>query len=197
MKKSLGFLSFVLALSLIATSASATRLAAAYTLTQSDSAKSLTNVAGGPITVSIPHGLTLPFSVLINGGKGGVNLGVLTADLMSGDGYIDPGTSALVTITGNNTNNTISITIPSAPLPAATTSSIGGGALAAGACTTGTAAIAGASTAMVAIASPVTYPGDGAVWHAYVSSAGVVTVVLCSIAGQTPTASVYNVRAHL
>lgn len=75
-----------------------------------------------------------------------------------------------------------------------TTGSIGGGALAAGACTSGTVNIAGAATTMVAVASPATYPGDGDYWVAYVSAAGVVTVKVCSVVGNTPTASTYNVR---
>jgi hypothetical protein len=79
---------------------------------------------------------------------------------------------------------------------AGTTGSIGGGALAAGACTSGTASVTGATTSMVATASPVTYPGDAATWKAYVSAAGTVTVKVCAIVAVTPTASAYNVRVQ-
>jgi hypothetical protein len=77
---------------------------------------------------------------------------------------------------------------------AGNTASLGGGALGAGACTSGTATVTGATTAMTAVASPVSYPGDGNVWLAYVSGSNTVTVKVCSIPGGTPTASVYRVR---
>jgi hypothetical protein len=75
-----------------------------------------------------------------------------------------------------------------------TTGSIGGGALGAGACTSGTVTITGAATTMSAQASPNTYPGDGIVWNAQVTSANTVTVKVCAITALTPTASTYNVR---
>lgn len=75
-----------------------------------------------------------------------------------------------------------------------TTGSIGGGALLAGACTSGTVAVTGSTTAMAVSASPVTYPGDGNYWLAYVSTAGTVTVKVCGAVAGTPTASAYNVR---
>lgn len=84
------------------------------------------------------------------------------------------------------------------PYPLATlttaTASIGGSLLSAATCTSGTATVAGATTSMVAIASPVTYPGDGIQWQAYVSSANTVTVKVCALALLTPGATVYNVR---
>lgn len=75
-----------------------------------------------------------------------------------------------------------------------TTSSIGGGALLAGACTSGTVTVTGATTSMVAVASPNTYPGDGALWNAQVTSSNTVTVRVCADVALTPTASTYNVR---
>ncbi len=75
-----------------------------------------------------------------------------------------------------------------------TTGSIGGSALAAGACTSGTVAVTGATTGMSVAASPVTYPGDGIAWRAYVSSSGVVTVKVCADVAATPAVSAYNVR---
>jgi Pectate lyase superfamily protein len=78
-----------------------------------------------------------------------------------------------------------------------TTSSIGGSALAAGVCTTGTATVSGLSTAMAAVASPVADPGTGFTWNAWVSSTTTITVRVCNISGAsaTPTAETYNVRA--
>jgi hypothetical protein len=75
----------------------------------------------------------------------------------------------------------------------ATTGSIGGGALLAGACTSGTVAVTGATTGMVVGTAPVTYPGDGTVWFGYVSANGTVTIKVCAILALTPTASAYNV----
>ena len=75
-----------------------------------------------------------------------------------------------------------------------TTGSIGGGALLAGACTSGTVAVAVATTAMGVVATPSAYPGDGIWWEGYVSSAGTVTVKVCAAVAATPSAETYNVR---
>jgi trimeric autotransporter adhesin len=87
-------------------------------------------------------------------------------------------------------------TVPYAPL-AGTSASIGGGSLSTDTCTSGTAAVTGATTSMAVVATPGTYPGDGFVWKAYVSASDVVTVKVCNFtAGSlTPTASTYVVRA--
>jgi hypothetical protein len=81
-----------------------------------------------------------------------------------------------------------------APNLIGTTASIGGSALAAGACTSGTVAVTGSTTSMAVVATPATYPGDGIFWHGYVSTAGTVTVKVCASIAATPTASAYNVR---
>jgi hypothetical protein len=75
-----------------------------------------------------------------------------------------------------------------------TTGSIGGGALVAGACASGTASVANSTTSMAVATSPSTYPGDGFFWHGYVSAAGTVTVKVCASVAGTPTASTYSVR---
>lgn len=125
------------------------------------------------------------------------------------------GTSAGTLSFNNATSGTVKLTPPTGALGSAvltlpavtdtvavlgnlalsgTTGSIGGSALLAGACTSGTVAITNSTTAMVAEASPVTYPGDGFDWAAYVSAAGTVTVKVCGFVAGTPTASNYNVR---
>jgi|SRR5579859_1696286 len=123
---------FALVLALLAGPAFATRIVADYTLQSSDASTSITNAAKSPVTVNIPHGLTLPMTVQINGGAGGVNLSVKSGDLLTADGQIDPGTSSLITITsigGGNQSvtssivpaaNTITGTLPAAALPAFT-----------------------------------------------------------------------------
>ena len=77
----------------------------------------------------------------------------------------------------------------------ATTGSIGGSALTAGQCSTGTVTINGANTGMVANASAVTSgdPGAGFTVGAQVTSSNTVTVSVCAIIAGTPTASTYAV----
>lgn len=89
-------------------------------------------------------------------------------------------------------SNVISSTAP--VIRTGTTGSIGGGLLAAGGCTSGTVSVTGATTGMVAVASPVTYPGDGVQWQSYVSSANTVTVKVCGVILVTPGSTAYNVR---
>lgn len=82
----------------------------------------------------------------------------------------------------------------SLPVLSATSASIGGSALLAGAVATGTVTVAGAVSGMVVLVTPNTYPGDAIDWRAYVSSANTVTVVVSAIIAATPAASTYNVR---
>ena|ERR1700675_2646897 len=76
----------------------------------------------------------------------------------------------------------------------ATTGSIGGGVLIAGACASGTVAVTNSTTTMTVSVTPNTYPGDGVLFYGYVSTNGTVTVKVCAIIGLTPTGSTYNVR---
>jgi len=80
------------------------------------------------------------------------------------------------------------------PTLAGTSASIGGSALVAGQTATTTVTVTGATTAMVALCSPVTYPGAAFTWDAYVSAPNTVTVVLQATVAGTPAASAYNVR---
>lgn len=102
-------------------------------------------------------------------------------------------TSSLNLISGSASPPTVN-GVQIAAVRTATTASLGGSALVAGACTTGTVTVTGATVGMDAHATPSTYPGDGSEWAAYVSAANTVTVKICAIVALTPTASVYNVR---
>jgi hypothetical protein len=116
------------------------------------------------------------------------------------------GAGSVSSVTVNSPNSTITVTNPTvtstgtisvdvaAPPLKGTSTSIGGGALLAGACATTTVAIVGATTAMSVGSAPVTYPGAGNYWQAWVSSAGTVTVAVCAAVAGTPTASTYNLR---
>lgn len=79
-----------------------------------------------------------------------------------------------------------------------TTAAIGGSALLAGACAAGTVTVTGATSAMVATASPSADPDStlatGVAIYAFVSAANTVTVRVCAIVAVTPAAVTYNVR---
>lgn len=81
------------------------------------------------------------------------------------------------------------------PMGAAT---LGGGALLAGACTSGTASVTGAQTGMLVVVNPASDPlpalTTGVAIHAWVSSTGTVTVRVCAIIAVTPNSVAYNVR---
>lgn len=99
------------------------------------------------------------------------------------------------TATATGTGNLIRASVM--PL-SGTTGSIGGTALAAGACATGTATISGAvgGAGMVAVAQPSNGndPGAGMSWKTFISSNGTVTVNVCAAVAGTPIASTYYVK---
>jgi hypothetical protein len=76
----------------------------------------------------------------------------------------------------------------------ATTGSIGGSLLSAGACANGTASITNAQTTYPVWVVPG-FIGAGFQVNAYVSSTGTVTVEVCAIVAGTPTAQTYTVGA--
>jgi hypothetical protein len=105
------------------------------------------------------------------------------------------GATAITQPAADNSTNIATDAFVKSNLPlAGTTGSIGGSALAAGGCASGTVNVTGATTGMAVVATPVVYPGDGMAWRPYVSSAGVITVKVCADVAGTPTASAYNVR---
>ena len=116
------------------------------------------------------------------------NTNALGATVSSGGG------SFTVELYCNGTSWFVIASLTSSPVFSGTTGSIGGSALAAGACTSGTVSITGATTSMGVVATPTTYPGDGTIWDGYVSASGTVTVKVCAIIAATPVSSTYNVR---
>ncbi len=105
------------------------------------------------------------------------------------------GATAITQAASDNSTNIATDAFVKSNLPlTGTTTSIGGSALSAGACTSGTVNVTGATTSMAVVATPATYPGDGMDWRTYVSSSGVVTVKVCAAIAGTPMASTYNVR---
>lgn len=107
-------------------------------------------------------------------------------------------TSGTVTVSAPATAGTNTITIAGSGTLAlvltGTSASIGGSSLAAGACSSGTATVAGATTSMGISVTPATYPGAGFWWNGYVSGTNTVTVQVCAAVLGTPTASTYAVR---
>lgn len=75
-----------------------------------------------------------------------------------------------------------------------TSASLGGGALASGACASNTTAVTGATTGMTVSVSPVADPGASIAWEGFVSAANTVTARICATAAVTPTATAYNIR---
>jgi hypothetical protein len=76
-----------------------------------------------------------------------------------------------------------------------TTGRIGGSALVAGQCLSGSANIRGADPSMVVIPSPAGVdPGDQFVVRAFVSSPGVILVKVCALEAGTPSRAKYNIR---
>jgi len=105
------------------------------------------------------------------------------------------GATAITQAASDSSTNIATDAFVKANLPlSGTTGSIGGSALALGACTSGTVNVTGATNSMAVVATPATYPGDGMVWRPYVSSPGVVTVKVCAAVAGTPAASAYIVR---
>jgi len=80
----------------------------------------------------------------------------------------------------------------SAPGPA--TSAAFATATTAGTCVQQVTAVTGATTSMVAMASPVSTPGVGATWSAFVSSAGNVTITECATAASAGGTIAFNIR---
>jgi len=105
------------------------------------------------------------------------------------------GTTANHVVTFSGTSGQIQDGGVGMPL-AGTTGSIGGSALSAGQCASGTVGIAGATTSMSVVVSPAggVIPGPGFVWRGYVSAAGTVTAQVCAMVAGTPSATTYNVR---
>jgi hypothetical protein len=159
-----------------------------------------TGGCSGNITYVHPNGFALvaegQTEMYLGDGLGGVSIRRGLQFLNGGANPLTLGGSFSTTRTQNfqDTNGTIALT---AQLPiTGTTSSIGGSALAAGVCITGTASVSGVSTAMAVAVSPAADPGTGFTWNAWVSSTTTVTVRVCNISGAsaTPTAETYNVR---
>jgi lysophospholipase L1-like esterase len=80
-------------------------------------------------------------------------------------------------------------------LPPVTTSSIGGSALTAGQCTSGTVSVPGATTSMAVAVSGAAAndPGDNFVTRGFVSAPGTVTFKVCAITAGTPANQAYVV----
>lgn len=102
--------------------------------------------------------------------------------------------TSITNVVGGSGANTRANGVPILTGYSAVSGSIGGGALLAGQCSSGTTTVTGAATTMVALADPNTYPGDGTYWDAQVTSANTVTTKVCAVVALTPTASTYNIR---
>ena len=89
--------------------------------------------------------------------------------------------------------NVSTVTIPTLATTAYTTSSLGGLALAAGACSTTSVAVAGLTPAMTLAVNPQANPGTGFWWGA-IPGTGSAVVEVCAVLAGTPAAEIYNLR---
>jgi hypothetical protein len=119
-----------------------------------------------------------------------INYGVTATNIKAfANSYGDTGAETVtLACAGDSTSNWCDSTIP------ATSASIGGAPLLAGACASTTTAVSGANSGVAVSVTPVTYPGDGNYWFGYVSAANVITTKVCAAVAGTPTASTYNIR---
>jgi hypothetical protein len=180
--------------------------------------KSTSNTAGGNAIFEADKGASSASALLRlqDSGTTEFDVGLITSDTFNIHDAVNghyifslPVNTMPTNSIGGNSNGATAITQPSADnssniatdafvksnLPlAGTTGSIGGSALAAGGCASGTVNVTGATTSMAVVATPAIYPGDGMAWRPYVSSAGVITVKVCADVAGTPSASTYNVR---
>lgn len=76
------------------------------------------------------------------------------------------------------------------------TITLGGGALLAGAMTSGTVTVPGATAGMHVKITPQADPGVGAWWYGFVSSANTVTVRVGAVVALTPASVVYSVEVE-
>jgi hypothetical protein len=110
------------------------------------------------------------------------------------DGCVTPDTTSTHYLSGAGTWTVPAGTTP-APL-AATTSAFAPGSTAAGTCAQQTTTVTGATTSMVAVASPNTGLASGWVWSASVSSANTVTLNICNVTSGAlvPASQTYSLR---
>lgn len=80
---------------------------------------------------------------------------------------------------------------------ATSTPAIGGGALAAGACTTSTSTLAygyTVSSSTIFMTTPQKFPGNSVVWNSYALSSTQVVTQVCALTAITPVSTAYNLR---
>lgn len=104
-------------------------------------------------------------------------------DVVAGPGITIGGSWPSYTVTANQ-----------GTLMTATSASIGGGLLLLGGCNTTDVTVSGATTGMVAIASPSTSLANGVQWQAAVISANTVRVYECALLTVTPASTTFQVR---
>lgn len=129
------------------------------------------------------------------------NVGLSVTDRIVAKFYLLAGgpSTRTVTLYFDGTTHASHLHVPSSiyqrlPVLRGTSGNLGGSAMTAGQTITATVSVIGATSGMAVALSPSTYPGDGFVWDAYVSSADTVTVRLTATLSGTPTTSTYNVR---
>jgi hypothetical protein len=162
-----------------------------------------------PVVIKIPNGTVSANEAL----EYAINMASYSGTAAAGDVSMLPTQRFRMSVPGSNfqylwtgtPTADRTITLPDASftvaqtsqLPlSATSASIGGSSVGAGACASGTVSVTGATTSMAATATPAADPGTSFIPWAFVSSANTVTVRVCNFTASsaTPTATTYNVR---
>lgn len=159
--------------------------------------------ATGTISTNAFNNITLTAGVsgsnaVVSVGGGNPNAGLTIAPSGSGQVTINNGLSTpSATVNGSLVCTANGANCSYAPIYA-TTGSIGGALLAVGACSTGTATIAGGVAGHTVTVSPSTGvdPGGGFVYRGVVTNSTTVTVQICAAVLGTPTAVTYNIATY-
>jgi hypothetical protein len=132
------------------------------------------------------HGGQLPGTSTQNGS------GAPSGSCVSGSTYTDSSTGYAWSCKGS-----VWVLGATSGMMTGTTASIGGGALLAGACASGTATVTGATVGMPTIATPsdgTNIAALGTSITATVTATNTVTVNVCALLALTPTSKTYSVR---
>ena len=183
---------------------SATTITSNYTITPSIG---VYNFAANGVTLTLPnlqslsgtYGKTGPYFISNTGLSGDTSLNIVGgsgATLHNIPSSLPIGCSIGVVNYGSGWYT--SSTLNCVPPISATTTSLGGSALAANACSSTTTSVAGAINSMTVSTTPVTDPNTLGTqdfdWYSYVSAIGVVTTKVCALVAGTPASTPFNLR---
>jgi hypothetical protein len=155
------------------------------------SSTSIANLTTGSQNILIGNNISLPSATA----NGQLNIGnIIFGTSITGTGStVSSGNLGLATTTPRATLDVYgSVVLEGTSY--ITTSSLGGGALLAGACSSVSTAATGLSSTTAFMTTPKNDPGDGFFWSTIADSATSARTRVCASVAGTPNASVYNVK---